>query len=455
MKLWTETLGCKVNTYETEVIKSEFLNSGYTLAEDVTDADVVVVNTCSVTNQSDAKSRKVIRRCKRENPGAVIVACGCSTQHHQDELKELGIDVLIGNKDKTKVVSYVEEFLKDHKKVSIFYDLLHSDFEDMTINHYEDRTRAFVKIQDGCNNYCAYCIIPYLRGTIRNKDFDVAVKEINDLANNGFKEIVLTGIHTGSYPRLTELIKEISKNPNLERIRISSIEITELDDVFLEEFKNNKKLCDHMHVPVQAACDNTLKKMNRKYDMERYISIINKLREVRPDINITTDLIVGFPSETKEDFEESYNNAKLIKFGKIHVFPFSKRDGTVAARMENLVSDQEKDERAHKMIELSNELEHDYYVKFIGRCLNVLVEEVFDDYSTGHTSNYIKVNIKGKLEHNKDYLVKITEVDGTTVYGEAIEKQPFLWYNLQQQGILLLERVLRHILSTTFVNNTR
>ena len=177
-----------------------------------------------------------------------------------------------------------------------------------------------------------------------------------------------------------------------------------------------------MHVPVQAACDNTLKKMNRKYDMERYISIINKLREVRPDINITTDLIVGFPSETKEDFEESYNNAKLIKFGKIHVFPFSKRDGTVAARMENLVSDQEKDERAHKMIELSNELEHDYYVKFIGRCLNVLVEEVFDDHSTGHTSNYIKVNIKGKLEHNKDYLVKITEVDGTTVYGEAIEK---------------------------------
>lgn len=422
MKLWTETLGCKVNTYETEVIKSEFLNSGYTLAEDVTDANVVVVNTCSVTNQSDAKSRKVIRRCKRENPEAVIVACGCSTQHHQDELKELGIDVLIGNKDKTKIVSYVEKFLKDHKRVSNFYDLLHSDFEDMTINHYEDRTRAFVKIQDGCNNYCAYCIIPYLRGTIRNKDFDVAVKEINDLANNGFKEIVLTGIHTGSYPRLTELIKEISKNPNLERIRISSIEITELDDEFLEEFKNNKKLCDHMHVPVQAACDNTLKKMNRKYDMERYISIINKLREVRPDINITTDLIVGFPSETKEDFEESYNNAKLIKFGKIHVFPFSKRDGTVAARMENLVSDQEKDERAHKMIELSNELEHDYYVKFIGRCLNVLVEEVFDDHSTGHTSNYIKINIKGKLEHNRDYLVKITEVDGTTVYGEAIEK---------------------------------
>ena len=422
MKLWTETLGCKVNTYETEVIKSEFLNSGYTLAEDVTDADVVVVNTCSVTNQSDAKSRKVIRRCKRENPEAVIVACGCSTQHHQDELKELGIDVLIGNKDKTKIVSYVEKFLKDHKRVSNFYDLLHTDFEDMTINHYEDRTRAFVKIQDGCNNYCAYCIIPYLRGTIRNKDFDVAVKEINDLANNGFKEIVLTGIHTGSYPRLTELIKEISKNPNLERIRISSIEITELDDEFLEEFKNNKKLCDHMHVPVQAACDNTLKKMNRKYDMERYISIINKLREVRPDINITTDLIVGFPSETKEDFEESYNNAKLIKFGKIHVFPFSKRDGTVAARMENLVSDQEKDERAHKMIELSNELEHDYYVKFIGRCLNVLVEEVLDDHSTGHTSNYIKVNINGKLEHNRDYLVKITEVDGTTVYGEAIEK---------------------------------
>lgn len=422
MKLWTETLGCKVNTYETEVIRSEFLSNGYTLADDVTGADVVVVNTCSVTNQSDAKSRKVIRRCKRENPNAVIVACGCSTQHHQDELKDLGIDILIGNKDKTKIVSYVNEFLKDHKKVSNFYDLIHSDFEDMTINHYEDRTRAFVKIQDGCNNYCAYCIIPYLRGTIRNKDFDIAVKEINDLANNGFKEIVLTGIHTGSYPRLTELIKEISKNPNLERIRISSIEITELDDEFLEELKNNKKLCDHMHVPVQAACNNTLKYMNRKYDMDKYISIINKLREVRPDINITTDLIVGFPSETKEDFEESYNNAKKIKFGKIHVFPFSKRDGTAAARMKNLVSDQEKDERTHKMIELSNMLENDYYSKFIGKTLNVLIEEVFDDYCLGHTSNYLLVRIDKRLEHNKDYLVKITSVVDNVAIGETVEK---------------------------------
>ena len=417
------TLGCKVNTYESEVMQEKLIKAGYqNLSEEDKASDIVIINTCSVTNMADSKSRKLIRHAKRENPECILVVCGCSAENHQADLKDLDIDILIGNTGKSKIVELINDYLINKIPYTYFAGTRDLEFEDMQVDKFTSHTRGFIKVQDGCNNFCTYCIIPYMRGNIRSKNFDTALKEAETLVANGHKEIVLTGIHTGSYPRLTELIKEISKNPNLERIRISSIEITELDDVFLEEFKNNKKLCDHMHVPVQAACDNTLKKMNRKYDMERYISIINKLREVRPDINITTDLIVGFPSETKEDFEESYNNAKLIKFGKIHVFPFSKRDGTVAARMENLVSDQEKDERSHKMIELSNELEHDYYVKFIGRCLNVLVEEVFDDHSTGHTSNYIKVNIKGKLEHNKDYLVKITEVDGTTVYGEAIEK---------------------------------
>lgn len=418
MKIYIETLGCKVNTYESEVIKEEFLRNGYSEASCIDDADVVVVNTCSVTNQSDAKSRKVIRAARKNNEHAILVVCGCSSQNHQEELKELGADILIGNKDKSKIYDYVNNY--DNKQIVKYYNMINTDFEKMNLDNYSERTRAFVKIQDGCNNYCSYCIIPYLRGTIRNKDLNDAVKEINTLVSNGFKEIVLTGIHTGSYPELVKLIKEISKNDKLERIRISSIEATEIDDEFLEELKNNKKICNHMHIPVQAACNNTLKKMNRKYDMDKYISIIDKIREVRPDINITTDLIVGFPSETESDFEDSYNNASKIKFGKIHVFPYSKRDGTVAAKMKSVLSDSEKKIRTHKMIELSNKLENEYYNKFIGKTLNVLVEEVFDTYSTGHTDNYIKVIINNKLEHNKDYLVKITKVDNCNVYGELV-----------------------------------
>ena len=417
MKIFIETLGCKVNTYESEVIKEEFLRNGYELADNLSDAYVIVVNTCSVTNQSDAKSRKVIRNARKNNKNAILVVCGCSSQNHQDELKDLGADILIGNKDKSKIFDYVNNY--DNKQIINYYNMINTDFEKMSLDNYSERTRAFVKIQDGCNNYCSYCIIPYLRGTIRNKDLNDAINEINTLVNNGFKEIVLTGIHTGSYPELVKLIQEISKNDKLERIRISSIEATEINDEFLKELKNNNKICNHMHIPVQAACDNTLKKMNRKYDMNKFKEIINKIREVRPDINITTDLIVGFPTETKEDFLESYNNAKEIKFGKIHVFPYSKRDGTVAAKMKSIVTDAEKKERTHKMITLSNKLENEYYNKFIDKTLSVLVEEVFDKYCTGHTDNYIKVIINKKLEHNKFYNVKIIKVDNCNVYGEV------------------------------------
>lgn len=417
MKIFIETLGCKVNTYESEVIKEEFLRNGYELADNLSDANVIVVNTCSVTNQSDAKSRKVIRNARKNNKNAILVVCGCSSQNHQDELKDLGADILIGNKDKSKIFDYVNNY--DNKQIINYYNMINTDFEKMSLDNYSERTRAFVKIQDGCNNYCSYCIIPYLRGTIRNKDLTDAINEINTLVNNGFKEIVLTGIHTGSYPELVKLIQEISKNDKLERIRISSIEATEINDEFLKELKNNNKICNHMHIPVQAACDNTLKKMNRKYDMNKFKEIINKIREVRPDINITTDLIVGFPTETAEDFLESYNNAKEIKFGKIHVFPYSKRDGTVAAKMKSIVTDAEKKERTHKMITLSNKLENEYYNKFIDKTLSVLVEEVFDKYCTGHTDNYIKVIINKKLEHNKFYNVKIIKVDNCNVYGEV------------------------------------
>ena len=240
MKIYIETLGCKVNTYESEVIKEEFLKNGYKEAGDIKDANVIIVNTCSVTNQSDAKSRKVIRNARKNNKNAILVVCGCSSQNHQDELKDIGADILIGNKDKSKIYDYVKNY--DNKQIVKYYDMIKTNFEKMSLDNYSERTRAFVKIQDGCNNYCSYCIIPYLRGTIRNKELNEAIDEINNLVNNGFKEIVLTGIHTGSYPDLVKLIKEISKNDKLERIRISSIEATEIDDEFLEELKNNKKI---------------------------------------------------------------------------------------------------------------------------------------------------------------------------------------------------------------------
>jgi threonylcarbamoyladenosine tRNA methylthiotransferase MtaB len=259
-----------------------------------------------------------------------------------------------------------------------------------------------------------------MRGTIRNKDLDVAIKEIKNLVAEGFKEIVLTGIHTGSYSNLVKLIKEISKFEDLKRIRISSIEITEINnEEFLNELKTNPKLCNHMHIPIQSGSDNVLKKMNRKYNIAEYKTIIAKLRKVRPDINITTDLIVGFPTETEADFQETIANVKEIGFGKIHVFPYSKRDGTVASKFNNIVSDKEKKERTHLMLDLSLKLENAYYNKFLNQNIDVLIEEVNDNISIGYTSNYIKVVINEKLKHNEIVNVRITEINGTCAIGIA------------------------------------
>lgn len=412
MKVAIETLGCKVNYYESEVIKSLFLNSNYQIVSLEECPDIVVINTCSVTNQSDAKDRKIIRKAKRMNKGAVIVVCGCYTQHAKEDLKDLEIDIMLGNKDKTKIVSLVEEYLKSQKKIQKIYDLTDVQFEDMTVDSTYDRTRAFIKIEDGCDNYCSYCIIPYVRGNVRFKEFDTALNEIKALAQKGFKEIVLTGIHTGRYPNLVKLIKEISKIDTIKRIRISSIEITEINTPeFLEELKTNPKLCDHMHIPVQNTCNRTLKMMNRKYDIETYMEIINNIKKVRPSINITTDFIVGFPTETNEDFEKSLEIARKIKFGKIHVFPYSKRDGTAAAKMKNVVTEEDKKNRAHKLLALSDDCEKEYLKEFIGKTMEILTEEEKDGYTYGYTTNYLRVKVDQSMRHNKLVEVKITGLD--------------------------------------------
>ena len=421
MKVGIYTLGCKVNTYESEYIKEKFKNNNYEIVSINDNPDVVVINTCTVTNQSDAKSRKLIRQAKKINPNACIVVCGCASEHHKENIVDTDIDILIGNYYKSKIVDLVNQYMIDKNKINTFVNMSDVEFEDMKINNFLNKTRAFVKIQDGCNNFCSYCIIPYMRGSIRSKDIDVAHEEIKSLANNGYYEIVLTGIHTGSYGTgkdydLVDLIRRISKLDNLKRIRISSIEITELNDKFIEELKNNNKICNHLHVPIQSGSDRILKLMNRKYNIEEYKNIINKIRNVRPDINITTDLIVGFPTETDEDFLETCNNLKDIGFSKIHTFPYSKRDNTKAALMEQ-VNDSIKKERVNIILELSDELENNYYNKFLNKDIEVLVEEVKDNISIGHTSNYIKVIINEKLKHNKFYNVYINNIDKNNVYG--------------------------------------
>ena len=421
MKICIHTLGCKVNTYESECIEEEFVSKGYEVTHTNEEADVIVVNTCTVTNQADAKSRKIIRQARRENENACIVVCGCSSEQHKDSIFELGANIVLGSHGKSKIYSLVEEYFSNKEPISLFSDMRKVDFEDMSITKMDGRTRGFVKIEDGCNNFCSFCIIPFMRGRVRSKDFDTAVNEINTLANNGYKEIVLTGIHTGAYGEdqdkdLVDLIREISKNDNLKRIRISSIEITELKDKFMEEFKINKKICSHLHVPVQCPNDEILKLMNRKYTLDDYKEKIRELRSARSDVNITTDLIVGFPGETDEIFNSMLDECVNIGFSKIHTFPYSMRQGTKASTMKQ-VKDSDKKDRVDKMLRMSDMLESKYYQTYIGKTVEVLVETG----NFGLTSNYIKVKLDKECEVNSFVNVKITNVNGIEVSGQVID----------------------------------
>lgn len=415
MKVVVETLGCKVNAYESELIKEMFLNNKDEIIDDKTLADVIVINTCTVTNQADSKGRKLIRQARRDNENAILIVCGCMTQNHEDI--DIDADIILGNKDKSKILDLIDEFKKNRKQIRLFYDLRNVSFEDMKITHFEHKTRGFVKIQDGCNNFCSYCIIPFVRGNIRSKNIDVAYDEIKCLVDNGYQEIVLTGIHTGSYGvgenfDLVDLIRKISTLDGLKRIRISSIEITELNDKFMEEFKNNLKICSHLHVPIQSGSDHVLKNMNRKYDIAYFKEKTNLIKSLREDVNLTTDLIVGFPEETDEDFNTTKQNLIDIGFSKIHTFPYSIRRGTKASMMKQ-VNDTVKKNRTHEILELSDRLENAYYQKYIGKTVSVLIE---DNYS-GFTSNYIKVHFDEFQENNTFVDCLITEVDGINVKG--------------------------------------
>lgn len=406
MKFNIVTFGCKVNQYESNMMKEKMLSSNFFYEENMSDANIIIVNTCSVTNVADKKCLKMIRKIKREYPNALLVVAGCSSQNNQNVYEALDIDILLGNKDKSKIAELIKEYLDTEKKYVKFYNERDLEFEDMLIKDY-NHVRAFIKIEDGCDNFCSYCIIPFVRGSVRSKDFDTVIKEAKLLTEHGHKEIVLTGIHTGHYMSnnhdLTDLINELSKIDDLLRIRISSIEITELNDKFLEMLKINNKVCNHLHIPLQAGSDEILKKMNRKYDLAYYEEKINKIRSIKPDISITTDIIVGFPYETDELFSETLEFSKKMNFSKIHVFPYSIRVGTAAASMPNQVDETTKKVRVKKLMALSEKQEKEYYEKFKGKELDILVEECDNNVSIGHTSNYLMVTLNENLLVGKIY----------------------------------------------------
>lgn len=410
MKFLINTLGCKVNTYESNVIRDIFLNEGY--EESNSNVDIAVINTCTVTNTSDSKSLKVIKHTIKNNPNAIVIVCGCFSQINPDRLKDMeGVSIVLGNYNKSKIMDYINQYKKDKKQIIDVRELNDEKFECMKLNNF-NKTRAFVKIEDGCENFCSYCIIPYSRGKVRSKLMEDVLDEVNTLVNNGHREIVLTGIHTGHYGAdieeydFSDLLNEICKIKGLERLRISSIEITELDDKFLETLKNNKVIVDHMHIPLQSGCDKTLKEMNRKYDVAYFKDKIKKIRSIRPNISITTDVIVGFPNETEDDFNTTVNTIKEIKFTKLHVFPFSVRKGTVAETMENQIDEKTKKERVHILMDISKELELDYMNKFVGCEVEFIPEVSKDGYIIGHTGNYLQ--IKSKIKSNGHETIKTT-----------------------------------------------
>lgn len=423
------TLGCKVNIYESNALKNDFKANGFEIIDAAEKCDVYVINTCSVTNMADAKSRKMIRKVIKQNPDAIVCVMGCYSQTNDEALKIDGVDILIGNGNKKVVVQEVVKLLNSPKKTKYIniLDILNThDYEPLDVTTY-DHTRAFVKIEDGCENFCSYCIIPYARGPVRCKPARDVIAELIRITNMGYIEVVLAGIHTGRYNdngiSLSDLIEKIIKEvPKLERLRLSSIEINEVDDKFIKLMSKYDIIANHLHLPLQSGTNKILEKMERKYDTKFFLDKINKIKSVRPDISLTTDVIVGFPYETDDDYIETKRFIEKVGFSKIHVFPYSIRKGTKAEMMPQ-IHDATKKSRALDLINQSKQLEKQYAEKFIGTTLNLIVEQALDDNTmVGHTSNFLQVITKLDTKLlGKNVKVQITEIKDFKVYGK-IEK---------------------------------
>ena len=422
MKVGIYSLGCKVNIYESEYVTNLLKDNNYTIVDFDEVADIYIINTCSVTNESDKKSRKMINRAKRNNKDAIIIVMGCYSQVSPEEIEA---DIILGNKDKSKIVEIIEEYKRTKESKKIIHDLTKVEFEKMEITKFENHTRAFVKIQDGCNAFCSYCIIPYARGRVRSKNPSDVISEVTKLVEDGYKEIVLTGIHTGRYgidinTTLEDLLEQLIKIPSIFRIRLSSIEINEITPKIIKLIKESNVMAKHLHIPLQSGSNKILKLMNRRYNKEEFISMVNNLKEI-DDISLTTDLIVGFPGETEEEFNETIETLGIIGFTKIHTFPYSKRKGTPAASMDNQVEPEIKKERVRSVLELSNISELEFYKKNIGKEYDGVVEVHQSSEIIVHTSNFIPVVINDNDLNNNDIVkVKITEIKNSKVYGKVV-----------------------------------
>lgn len=395
------TLGCKVNTYESNAMLKIFNEAGYQEVDFKQVADVYVINTCTVTNTGDSKSRQMIRKAIRKNPKATICVVGCYSQTAPEEIEKIeGVGVVLGTQYRSDIVKYVDEHLETGEMVIKVDNVMNlRKFEDLNIDRFKN-TRAFLKIQDGCNNFCTYCIIPYARGRVRSRQKESVLNQAQRLVDNGYVEIVLTGIHTAGYGEdlddysFYELLVDLVKIKGLKRLRISSIETSQISDEIIDLIGSNVIIVDHLHVPLQAGSDATLKRMNRKYTTAEYLEKINKIRSYLPNIAFTTDVIVGFPGETDEEFEETYNFIKQVNYSELHVFPYSPRKNTPAAKMKDQVNDQIKHERANRLLQLSKELNHEFALKQIGKTLKVLFEKRDGEYLIGHAGDYLKVKVK-------------------------------------------------------------
>lgn len=393
------TLGCKVNQYETNAMMQKMIEAGYEVVDFETKADIYIINTCTVTNMADKKSRQMLRRVKEINPEAILVAVGCYAQVAKEKLEQIPeIDLILGINEKNDIAKYVEQASKNIYVSDVLHQTEFLDFGDVT---YTEKTRAVIKVQDGCNQFCSYCIIPYARGRIRSRKPESVIKEITDVAKEGIKEVVITGIHIASYGkdfnteyRLIDLLEEIQKVDGIQRIRLGSLEPTLITEEFVTRLKKLSKICDHFHLSLQSGCDETLKRMNRKYTTDQFRHVVELLRNAYPEVHLTTDVIVGFPGETEEEFNKTYEFLKEIKFYKMHVFKYSPRSGTVAAKMPNQIDGNIKEERSNKLIELSDENEKEYNQKYIGKEVEVLLEEREGEYLKGHTTNYMVVKMK-------------------------------------------------------------
>ena len=410
------TLGCKVNQYESNAMAQKFIDNNYEICDIEDNPDIIIVNTCTVTNIADRKSRQLLRKAKETNPNAVVVACGCYVQVAKDKVDSIEeIDISIGNSEKKDIVQIVENYINQNEMINEIIDVnKEKDFSEMGLITFTEKTRATIKIQDGCNNFCTYCLIPYARGRVRSRKKENIIKEVEEIAKKGIQEIVITGIHIASYGldfmedyKMIDLLEDLNKIDGIKRIRLGSLEPSLITDEFTKRLSKLDKICNHFHLSLQSGCDETLKRMNRKYTTNEFRQVVNRLRKTFKDVNLTTDIIVGFPGETEEEFKKTYKFLKEIKFYKMHIFKYSPREGTPASKMPNQVDGKIKEERSQILIELSDKNQEEYNKIYFSKPQEVLFEEQKDGVWTGYTSNYIKVSYKSD-ENLENKILKIS-----------------------------------------------